>query len=99
MTEVLTEISVMVYMNVSGGECEVTNPLIWKLMDILLEIILQALDMIPQTEVCTGCMRREARMGTRMTWQSVYQQQMQGILRTRYTVGKQSCVGFRVMSS
>jgi len=35
----LTEISVMAYMNVSGGECEVTNPLIWKLMDIFLEII------------------------------------------------------------
>jgi hypothetical protein len=39
MTEMLKEISVMAYMNVSGGECEVTNPLIWKFMDILLEII------------------------------------------------------------
>jgi hypothetical protein len=39
MTEIFKEISVMAYMNVSGVECEVTNPLIWKLMDILSEII------------------------------------------------------------
>jgi hypothetical protein len=42
--------------------------------------------MIPQTGVCTQYMRREAQTGMRMTWQSVYQQQMQAILHTMYII-------------